>query len=512
MTQRLCIGIQELTLEWEIILSDLGVWFEEVIYSDNLVTDYSLIILNKEPSRVHFLQLKTYLESGGSILELKGNHSFIDKNELQHSFKKTCINHSDHPGFDHIPFLDLYSEVETHRHSSLFDGLLHFKTYEKGCIGFIGGDIAKLLQSTEYRRKRFYVQGLSLPDEIVSAVSKHELMDIFSSTLAELHFKRELPFIHKWTSPDHKPVFCFRIDSDFGDKASVQDLYNILDTHNIEATWFLHTEAHEDWLSDFKALKGQEIALHGYKHGTSKDLNKIHANIKQGSKLLESEELEIDGFCAPYGIWNEGLERALSNFNFSYTSEFTFKYDGLPSYVAGTKEHLQIPVHPICTGSLNRRNYTEAEMIDYFKQVFGYKSARFEPVIFYHHPLQPGLDVIDYILGKIVQEEYVNLTFSQFAQFWSSRSEQIFEAVIIDGELQIQAEKESEELLFSVANDHNGFSLLKAQKGLINLKNHPKYDYSKRYLPNPQEIENMRKIDLRLIKTSLLDWKNRIRL
>ncbi|MEX0723943.1 MAG: polysaccharide deacetylase family protein [Gracilimonas sp.] len=512
MTQRLCIGIQELSPEWKNILIELGVWFEEAAYTDTFYTDYSLIILNKKPNGKQFSQLKGYVESGGSVLELKDLHSFFTKREVKRSFKKTLINRTSNPAFDHIPFLDLNDEAVTHRDSSLFDGLVHFKAHEKGCLGFIGADIPALIQSTEYKRKRFYARNLSCPDEIVSKVSKHELMDVFRSVLAELHFKRGLPFIHKWTSPNQKPVFCFRIDSDFGDRKSVWNLYHVLDKHNIKATWFLHTGAHEDWLSEFKSLENQEIAFHGYKHGASNKLNRIQSNIKKGFDLLESEKFDIDGFCAPYGIWNKALEKALSQFNFSYTSEFTFKYDGFPTYVSGEKENLQIPIHPICTGSLKRRKYTEVEMTNYFKQVLNYKSARFEPVIFYHHPLQPGLNVIEDILGQIMQQEFVNLTFSEFAQFWRNRTEQTFKAVIKNGKLEIQTEKESKELLFTVANDHNGFHLLKTLDSSSDLKNYPIYNYSKRYLPNPQEIMDMRKTDLRLIKTSLLDWKNRIRL
>lgn len=509
MNQRLCIGFHEINSSWEAILNDLGLWFEEIDYENDLHSQYSLIVLNDKPDNSQILHLNNYIDKGGALLELKGVHAFTVKNKVRSSFKKTIIDRSKSEAFEHIPFLDLFSTVETHQGSNLFKGMIHFEKYGKGNIGFFGADVPNLLYSAQYKRKRFEAGNLPSPDEIVSMVSKHELIEVFRSTIAHLHFERNLPFIQKWVSPTKKPVFCFRIDSDFGDRASIENLYKVCSKHDIKATWFLHVEAHENWLDVFRDLEQQEIALHGYKHGTSRSSFKAVANIKKGYDLLRLSGFDIDGYCAPYGIWNEGLEKALEDFEFDYTSEFTFKYDGFPATSPADQSRLQIPIHPICTGSLNRRHYSEEQMKGYFRGVIENKFARNEPILFYHHPLQPGLNVIEYIFEEINKQGLENLTFSEYADFWFDRQNSRFKAFHDDNKLMIES---GTNLMLQASTGHEGFHLLNSANGWYDLKTIPKTEYRSRYLPSQEKVKEMRRTDMLLLKTSLLDWKNRIRL
>lgn len=509
MTQRLCIGFQKLNSSWEAILNDLGVWFEHIDYGNDLHSQYSLIVLNDMPDNSQMPLLKNYLTEGGALLDLKDVHAFKVKNTFRSTFERTVIDRSKSEVFKHIPFLDLFSTIEVHQESDLFNGMIHFDKFGKGVIGFFGADISNLLNSTQYKRKRFYAGNLPSPDEIVSTVSKHELIEVFRSTIAHLHFERNLPFIQKWTSPTEKPVFCFRIDSDFGDRASIENLYNICSKHDIKATWFLHVEAHENWLNVFPDLEQQEIALHGYKHGTTRSSFKAVANINKGRELLESSGMEVTGYCAPYGIWNDALEKALEDFELDYTSEFTFKYDGFPVTSPADQSRLQIPIHPICTGSLNRRHYTVDQMKRYFRDLLEGKSARYEPILFYHHPLQPGLNVIEYVFEEINQQGLENLTFSEYADFWFRRRNNRFEAFYDGNELMVDSDTN---LILQASTGHEGFHLLNSEEDRYDLKTIPKIEYRSRYLPTPEKIEEMRETDLRLLKTSLWDWKNRIRL
>lgn len=509
MNQRLCIGIQKLDPSWEAILNDLGLWFEEIEYSTKLLTQYSLLILNEVPQSAEISLLNDYLREGGALLELKAVHAFTDKKESKITFLKTVIDRSQFKPFNHIPFLDLYDCVELHNNSEIFSGLVYFEKHKHGILGFLGADIPKLLRSAKYRRKRFYAGDQGSPDEIVSTVSKHELIEVLRATIAHLHYERDLPFILKWSSPSKNPVFCFRVDSDFGDKPSIRNLYDLCSRQCIKATWFLHVQAHENWLDLFRTFKNQEIALHGYKHGTSKSTDKKIRNIKKGKHLLESSEINIDGYCAPYGIWNTALEKALADFDFKYTSEFTFKYDGFPITSSTNENRLQIPIHPICTGSLNRRHYDQEQMNRYFDRVIENKSSRFEPILLYHHPMQPGIEVIEHLFKEINKQEFQPLTFSEYADFWVRRKRNNFEAYYDGIELKIDS---TENQFFQSSADHNGFHLIQAETDQLKLTKTPKYEYRSRDLPSTEKIEEMHRTDLRLLKTSLWDWKNRIRL
>lgn len=509
MNQRLCIGIQKLTQDWENILNDLGLWFEEIEYSSKLLTQYSLLILNEAPNSAEIPLLNNYLMEGGALLELKDVHAFTNKEETRTTFKKTVIDRSQSEAFHHIPFLDLYCSIDLHQRSKIFNGMVYFEKNKHGVLGFLGVDLPKVLRSTQYKRKRFYAGDMRSPDEIVSAVSKHELLEVFRATIAHLHYERELPFNTKWTSPTEKPIFCFRIDSDFGDKTSLKNLHDLCSKHDIKATWFLHVEAHENWLDVFQSYENQEIALHGYKHGTSNSSVKTYGNVKKGKELLESTKFRSGGYCAPYGIWNNSLKKALSDFDFKYTSEFTFKYDGFPITSSAADNRLQIPIHPICTGSLNRCHYDKGQMSRYFNQVIENKTSRFEPILFYHHPMQSGIDVIEQIFKEINKKDFKNLTFSEYADFWIKRKKNTFEAYYDGITMEINSNNSQ---IFQASTDHQGFHLLQAEADQFDLNTIPKNEYRSRDLPSYKKIEEMHTTDLRLLKTSLWDWKNRIRL
>jgi hypothetical protein len=382
--------------------------------------------------------------------------------------------------------------------------------FEDGFLGFLGADIPALIKDTGFKRKRFLGVDDNNPDEIVSRVSKHELLQVFSATLKELHIQRSAPFIQKWISPTTNPVFCFRIDSDYGSLPAIQNLYNVLKKHEIPATWFLHVKAHEGWLKTFADFDNQEIAAHGYKHGTSKSAAKTNNNIQQALQLLEQAELNAAGYCAPYGIWNGAMEASLAQHKFLYTSEFTVGYDS-PPFQLKKGLPFQIPVHPICTGSLNRQQYNSKEMTAYFQAVLRKELSRFEPVIFYHHPMQSGLDSLEPVFEEVNRRGLSKLTFVQYARFWQARNVCSFEAYFEDGNYFISKISDTKQLL-QVSLDHTNFSLITSNEADNHAINTADFEYTNSYLPSVEQVEQMRKYSFKLLKTSLLDWKNRNRL
>lgn len=511
MSQKLCIGIQHLDEDWAALLNQAGLWFREVDYHAHLLSEYSAIIINRTPDNEQAGLLKNYLDKGGALIEMEGHVVFNNRADIHSVSQKTLFQEKDHPAYSHIPFADVFSKVGLYKNSGLYGGFICTKKVGKGILGYMGANIASLLQDTRYARKRFYSPEHPSPDEIASKVSKKDLADLFTAFLKDIHLQRGLPFVQKWISPSLKPIFCFRIDSDFGDKESVDHLYRTIDKYYIKATWFLHVQAHENWLGHFHDFENQEIALHGYRHGTSGDASKVQANIQEGKDLLEQAGFGLHGFCAPYGIRNEALTQALRKFNFQYTSEFTFCYDGLPLQPSPVSQPLQIPIHPICTGSLNRKKYSPQQMSDYFIKVLARKAGLFEPVLFYHHPLQPALECLEPVFEKIEGRSFENLTFSEYAGFWKSREACRFTAIYRDHQLEIDTGQASNQF-FQVSKEHQKFILTQASGQPVDFKKSPEFEYSKAYLPAPARVAQMRIKDLELMKTSLLDWKNRIRL
>ncbi|MEX0609094.1 MAG: DUF2334 domain-containing protein [Balneolaceae bacterium] len=511
MNQRICIGIQSLLPGWKPALDQAGVHYEEVSYGRPLLKRYSVIILNEKVHQKHLGELKEFVSSGGSLLEMVKSPVFFDSTNISSKRVSTLINASENPAYQHIPFLDICGKASFHEFSDTFNGFIHTQNFDNGNLGFFGANLPNLLSHKKYSRKRFFNPSGKYPSEIVNKVSKHEILQLFIALLKELHFLRGLPFVSKWESPGKKPVFCFRVDSDFGDQKAMDAIYEIADEKKSALTWFLHVEAHEKWLDHFHSYKNQEIALHGYSHGTSISAAKTSANLDKGNKLLKENGFEAKGFCAPYGIWNNALVQTLAKKDFSYTSEFTFTYDGFPIQPKESHLPLQIPMHPICTGSLKREELSVSEMTTYFEFILINKLARFEPVIFYHHPLQDGLEAIEHMIKRVSAEKLVNLTFAQFADFWRKRRDFRFQAFWDGTALEIISPTDNE-IFFQVSNNHQSFGLISSGVQKMEKQNFSGLEYAKQYLPEPNQVNEMRDRDIKLIKTSILDWKNRIRL
>ncbi|MEQ9310412.1 MAG: polysaccharide deacetylase family protein [Balneolaceae bacterium] len=512
--KNLCIGIIELTIGWKIILDQIGVWYEEVDFDGDLALKYSTIIVNQSVTINQEEQLHKYNDNGSSILETSSGDLFSHARFTAKKKVKRLINTGAIPFLAHIPFLDIFSEAELYNGQDNFDGLIDFEKHDQGIVCNLGIEPGNLIMSNSYTRKRFFYKKDMHPDELVSNVSKGSLIELIICILKELHFQQGLPFVCKWTSPKEQPVFTFRVDSDYGDQESVTELQNIGKQHQIPFTWFLHIEAHENWLGLFKEFQNSEIALHGYEHGTSISYEHVFNNIERGLQLLKDSGFYPKGFCAPYGIWNDTLAEVLQKFEFEYTSEFTIGYDSnpFPSYHLNNElKSLQIPIHPICTGSLNRKGATTDEMKVYFLNVMENKLARYEPVMFYHHPLQSGTTLWNDVFRKVNELKLTKLSFSEYAEFWKNRLNFSFEVFINPKTKELVFSGSLKDLLIQVSKNQTSFELIKVSEHQ-EIQSCGEFNYHTTNQPAKEEIEQLSSSKLQLLKTSILDWKNRNRL
>lgn len=484
---RIRIGISELSAGWMTLLQRIGVEFEEIDFRKNLESNYSSIIVNSKLDRPELDKVDQFTRnnSGGILLisELT-NIALAGKSTLN-------------PGYS-LP--------------QKYASKVGFFALETGMISQFSFDPAEEISDNRFRRKRFLFKTNHHPDEIVSSVDKKAVLDCVDSVLRGLHSHRQLPYITKWHSPSKKPVFGFRVDSDYGDKESITSLYTIGRKHSIPMTWFLHVQAHEDWLDYFQAFENQEIALHGYEHGTSSSYEHIANNIERGKQLMIDAGLSPVGFSAPYGIWNDVLAEVLLKFNFTYTSEFTLGYDTYPFYpVRNAELHptLQIPVHPICTGSLNRKKVSEKGMEIYFMEILNQKIGNNENVFFYHHPLQPGLKIWEPVFERVNHENLAKVTFSEFAAFWNQRLDAVVNTVFDPRERKLTCESSLPSQWLRISMDCSKYHLLEASK-----TDKPLDSFETFLIPpfkefSVQTIKELKGNRFQLLKTSILDWRNR---
>ncbi|MEK7251361.1 MAG: hypothetical protein AAB209_13170, partial [Bacteroidota bacterium] len=147
-------------------------------------------------------------------------------------------------------------------------------------------------------------------------------------------------------------------------------------------------------------------------------------NISKARRKLEQAGISSPGFAAPFGIWNSELAKAIEKTVFEYSSEFSFAYDSLPVYPSNGEQTfltLQVPIHPICIGSLRRIGYTEGQMKEYFRRVIEEKLLRDEPLFFYHHPTHHCCDVVQFIFQYVAEKGIENTTMLEYARWWKKR-------------------------------------------------------------------------------------------
>src|SRR5690554_2457775 len=410
------------------ILNAIGISNENALNQELTTENYSIILLENSNGISTDIRsaLVKFVKNGGSVLEITKKPRFYKAHKVVSTQRSYLTNNTKHPGFDRISHIDIFGKCGLSQNTgSYFDGLLDFQTSGKGTFSFIGLNIPSIWKPKSHKRKKIYSEHGIPPDEIVSPISRSEIIRLIETTLLELHIRAKLPMVSKWHSPTKNPVFAFRIDSDYGTQQSLHDILDLARANDLSLTWFLHVNAHKEWLDFFKTFNDQELALHCFEHGTSTSKEKILADLRKGNALLKKAGIETKGFAAPYGIWSDGLKQSLSEFERSYSSEFTAGYEGVPYELELNEGRtlLQIPMHPICTGSLSRRKYTSATMKKYFDQVIETTLALQQPLILYHHPLQPGLDVVEHIFKRVTDLGFKNLSFQEYAEFWQTRSQ-----------------------------------------------------------------------------------------
>jgi len=509
MNSRLCTGLIKDEPGWNIILNQIGTPFEPVDTTKSLLHRYSVIIINDVPGNTLREKLIEYVNQGGCIIDASTT-DITGENKTGKNYLSYLI--PSQPLRSFVPYLDIYETGLGLRSHTGFDAIVSKYKLGKGAGYLLGLNVNKLIISTAGRRKYFTAPATNaMPNEFVSRTSKGNVRKLIQYLLIELHAHRNIPFICKPVSPAPDVVpFLFRIDSDYADKKTITGLNKILQKHSVPATWFLHVSAHKNWLETFKKFENQEIAVHGYEHKTSTSYAKNLNNISKALNVLHKHGFEPEGFCAPYGMWSEGLQKALEETDLAYSSEFSLNYDDLPFYISSgsQKKILQIPIHPICIGSLHKAGFSSSEMRSYFEAVIEQKTALNEPVVLYHHPLDKHPEVLEYIFSTVNKKSLPMLTFARYAEWWQKRTDSTLTAVVDENKFQLTTDLDHVEVWKSP--DEKAF--LKNDNTEIYMQEIMFNKLSKPTIPSETEIKKMHSFDFNLIKLGLLNAWRRERL
>ena len=425
---KLNVGLMAHSAMWEQLLQQEGVPFELADRDININT-YSTLVVNRLLLNEERNTVEQYLNAGGAVLASAAHLIGVFGTTTRRERIEYLVADND-PVFPSVSFVDVSVDADIPREANslrteqniyaAFAGPLG-----GGCAVLLPFDIAALMSDDRKANKNFYASRERLPSERVSLVSKGEIHHIVHDSLQYLHHARNLPYAHVWYFPDGKQnLFVFRVDSDKGSRNEIDELRHVAVENDVRMSWFLDVKSHEDWLYHFAFFAEQEIGVHCYEHQTYGTFDQNLKNILKARHKLDQAGVHSAGFTAPFGIWNSALARAIDKLGFEYSSEFSYVYDALPLYPSNRELTFytpQIPIHPICIGSLRRAGYGENHMKEYFRRVIDEKLLRDEPLVFYHHPTHHCPEVVRFIFQYVEDKRIENMTMLEYARWWVKR-------------------------------------------------------------------------------------------
>lgn len=409
MNKKINIGITEITPAWEILFEQLGVCYSIINWNNFSDNEYSCIVIT---SYLYIKQkniIDQFLQYNGLIIDTTNHFKFEYKTKY-----KRCI--VDTKGILEKGYsFDVYSFVRHFKQGDkLFDGAVAFYNYRNGTIASIGFNCEKIISNKSSKRKFFLSPSKVFPDEIVNKNSKFFIRKMIEFVIIKIHLTGDIPFVKICDSPKNRSIFLLRIDTDFSSKQDLILLKNVCSKNGIKSTWFVHSEAHENYINLFNQFENDEIAVHTHSHKLFDNEIEQSVDINCCKNLLEENGLKVYGFAAPFGAWSNNLAIALNKFDFKYSSEFSLDYDNLPYHF---NNRLQIPIHPICIGSFKRTKATDEEILNYFKKVIYKKYSLQEPILLYYHPLDGRLNVLELIFEYINKLNINNYTFNEYSEW-----------------------------------------------------------------------------------------------
>lgn len=477
LTTSLTVALLDHTPGWHVLLDQIGLTYR-VMHNVNELEPESVavLIVNRHLWFEERERILAYVRAGGAVLDVDSLLREARSGSYRRPYVSSVQIGNDPDLFGDVGLLDLHCRVAIPKGRSVSEGIVGFQPEGMGVIGRLGFDPGRLMLDTRAMARAFVSPGDERPSERVGRTTKGGLEIVVRRMMTRLFHLRGLPFLRKRPFPGDAPsVMCFRIDSDYGSREQIAALYDVATTTDTRMTWFLHVEAHREWLDSFAGFEEQEIALHCFRHRTFATADENRLNIELGLKELASAGIQVTGFSAPNGIWNHNLAEVLDSVPFLYSSEFSLAYDALPfcpmlpigrRVNAWFYRAMQIPVHPVSVGNLARVRMSEEQMLNYYISVAERKRRAEHPLIFYHHPTHERWDLLAEFLNRLHSYRPAMMTFTEYALWWHGRSNARYAAEVTDNTLTLSFHDRPESVLLDVLLPDGRRGIIREDGGL----------------------------------------------
>jgi hypothetical protein len=497
---------------WEELLMQEGFPWRVVDAREITPGEYSVAIVHRKPEPPEQDSLERYLRQGGAVIG-DGMHSggvcaaaarseFIEYLVGEGRFRNVHLVDLGLAG--RIPLEATECRTQQGAHA-IFAGELC-----GGLAVLFPFSPAAAMADERSTVKAFYARRDRLPAERVSLVAKGEVRHLVHEALEFLHVERGIPYAHLWYFPDRcENVFAFRVDTDGAGREDVERLYRVARASGTPMSWFLDVRTSEPHLERFHAMVEQEIGIHCYDHREPAGEAALREDLRKGMGVLTGAGFRPEGFAATYGFWKPFVSAVPREFGLRYSSEFSCAYDTVPYVPTSlTAVHgvMQVPVHPVCPGTLRQAGYLPLGMTEYYRGVVATKRARREPLIFYHHPSHRAWDVIETLCQEGLHPGTRRMTLGEYAAWWGRKRP-----------IALRLREEGEELLADPATvlqcAEQGVSIRIARRGeeecviplaeRIGLRFLPWREIPR--APAPADLRRVREFDLRSMLGTLVN-------
>lgn len=335
-----------------------------------------------------------------------------------------------------------------------------WRAHGRGGVFYTGVPMSALLTAAGDTLRR--VNDLTELTERVSSIDKPQLEGCLRRVLSLAFQKAGLPYLRLWYYPDDAPsVFAFRIDGDGMEPDGMDALIDSSREAGVPYTLYISESSAREKPVYIESLRRAASMPDVFELGSHAGLHNLYDSYEDNLQNLLSMERWMEDigvafdrvFCAPRGMYNPNLGRALSALGYRHSSDFGLSYGGLPfhPYLEGEQVGpVQVPVDGFNVARLTtfcgERNipmHSAADILDYYLQAARQKISRGTPVIFFCHPHAYGRlsrEIFPPLAAEVRQWGVAPTTMTRYGDFWLRRDAVRYTAELRGGELVIEGD------------------------------------------------------------------------
>lgn len=310
-------------------------------------------------------------------------------------------------------------------------------------------------------------------------IAQNNYYELYRSCVDLCIAKQKKPFSHVSLYPmGFKNIFTFRVDSDGYSNDSFTIVKKISEEKKIPLTWFIDVSTHDMEAVKTLKTKKHDIEPHCYYHFLHKNRTKSQRDYLKAIKTLKTEGIKSEGIAAPYGYWDNTINDLYEDLGISFASDFSCSYESIPHFPVvnnSISKILQIPVHPICFGTLMEAGFTSTEIRNYFLNYIEYCYKSELPINLYGHPLgrmEKHRDTFSAILECI--NSYPDIwcpTYTELNDWWRKRVASSYDIhFITENCLEVISENRDPSLAISIWRNTKEFTQIPMISGIYDLE------------------------------------------